>query len=86
MKTSYIYYRHIENVNMPSRRDKKYFGKIMDISNFEPSQVLANIGWQERIISFTCSFLAYGGESRDILNLYSDRTGKNIRHHLLNAH
>ena len=27
----------------------------------------------------------HGGESRDILHIYSDRTGKHIRHYFFNA-
>ena len=29
--------------------------------------------------------LTHGGESRDILHIYSDRTGKHIRHYFFNA-
>ena len=29
--------------------------------------------------------LVHGGESRDILHIYSDRTGKHIRHYFFNA-
>ena len=38
--------------------------------------------------SFFSSPLVYsihGGESRDILHIYSDRTGKHIRHYFFNA-
>ena len=31
------------------------------------------------------NIILHGGESRDILHIYSDRTGKHIRHYFFNA-
>ena len=49
--------------------------------------------FRERCVGTHCMFFhlflqgynLHGGELRDILHIYSDRTGKNIHHYFLNA-
>ena len=77
----------LDDMEQPTKPDpdKYFFERPSSEKKLPKLPALADSKYcYESSLPVTSSY-NHGGESRDILHLYSDRTGKNIRHYFFNT-